>query len=184
MHLQGKEIVSQATQRSARTLVASALIVVLAKQYAVLPADLTLLDVKISEAAVAGSIFWVIGFQVVNHFVHWLGDYRSLDQWNSAEKVNGIGRHGAGSHILSKLDKLIETIDVFLDERKADPEHPQGRYPDLVKLELSAMRAELSDLKPSVKAFRTYGAFYFFGWFLILPIIIAFAAMFWPTSPA
>ncbi len=179
MNLQGKELVSLSTQRSARALTVTALVIVLAKHYSVLPADLELVGVTISQTAVSGAIFWVVGFQVINHVIHWLGDYRSIWSWNSREKVNGIGRHGAGSHILSKLDKTLENIDVFLEERARDTK-PEGNYPDLIAQELASMRDELSDLKPSIESYRTFGAFYFFGWFLAIPILIAIAAIFWP----
>lgn len=179
MHLQGKELVSQATQRSARGLVATALVIVLAKHYEVLPADLSLIGVTIGQTAVSGAIFWVVGFQAINHLIHWWGDYRSIWSWNSKEKVNGMGRMSAGSHILSKLDKTVEQIEVFLDERSRDTK-PEGNRPDAIAKELAMIRKELSELKPSIDSYRTFGAFYFFGWFLVLPMLIAIAAIVWP----
>lgn len=179
MHLQGKELVSLSTQRSARALTVTALVIVLGKHYSVLPADLEVIGVTISQTAVSGAIFWVVGFQTINHVIHWLGDYRSIWSWNSREKVNGIDRQTAGSHILSKLDKSLESIDVFLDARSRDAKFEEN-YPDHIASELSSMRDELSDLKPSIESYRTFGAFYFFGWFLAFPILIAIAAIFWP----
>ncbi len=179
MNLQGKELVSLSTQRSARALTVTALVIVLAKHYAVLPADLVLVGVKISQTAVSGAIFWVVGFQVINHVIHWWGDYHSIWSWNSREKVNGIGRQAAGSHILSKLDKTLESIDIFLGQRAYDTK-PEGNHPDSIAKELSLIRDELSDLKPSIESYRTFGAFYFFGWFLAFPILIAVSAICWP----
>lgn len=179
MHLQGKELVSLTTQRSARALTVTALVIVLAKHYSVLPADLLLVGVTISQAAVSGAIFWVIGFQTINHVIHWWGDYQSIWSWNSKEKVNGIGRLSAGSHILSKLDKTLESIDIFLDARSRDTK-PAGRNSDYISSELKSMRGEIAALKPSIESYRTFGAFYFFGWFLAFPILAAIAAILWP----
>jgi hypothetical protein len=179
MHLQGKELVSLSTQRSARALAATALVIVLAKHYAVLPTDLELVGVTISQTAVSGAIFWVVWFQVINHVVHWWGDYRSIWSWNSSEKVNGVGRIGAGSHVLSKLDKTLESIGTFLDARKNDTK-PEAKRLDVIAQELTIIRDELSALKPSIESYRTFGAFYFFGWFLAFPILIAIAAILWP----
>lgn len=179
MHLQGKELVSLSTQRSARALTVTALVIVLAKHYAVLPADLELVGVTISQNAVSGAIFWVVGFQAINHVIHWWGDYRSIWPWNSREKVNGVARIGAGSHILSKLDKTLESIDDFLKDRARDTK-PEGTYPDHIAKELNSMREELSGLKPSIESYRNFGAFYFFGWFLAFPILISVAAILWP----
>ena len=179
MNLQGKDLVSSSTQRSARVLTATALVIVLAKHYAVLPADLELVGVTINQTAVSGAIFWVVGFQVINHLIHWGGDFCSIWSWNSKEKVNGIGRNGAGSHILSKLDKTLESIDSFLEDRSRDTKF-EGNYPDFIAQELTSMRDELSGLKPSIESHRAFGTFYFFGWFLAFPILIAIAAIFWP----
>jgi hypothetical protein len=178
MHLQGKELVSLSTQRSARALTATALVIVLAKHYAVLPTDLELVGVTISQTAVSGAIFWIVGFQVINHVVHWWGDYRSIWSWNSSEKVNGVGRMSAGSHVLSKLDKTLESIGIFLDTRKNDTK-PEGKHLDVIPQELISIRKELSHLKPSIESYRTFGTFYFFGWFLAFPILIGIAAIFW-----
>jgi hypothetical protein len=179
MHLQGKDLVSLSTQRSARALMATALVVLLAKHYAVLPTHLLLVGVEISQTAVSGAIFWVLGFQAINHFIHWLGDYQSISSWNSREKVNGIGRTSAGSHIVSKLDRTLEAIDVFLNTRKND-QSPEGNISDFIAKELDKMRNQLLDLKPSIESYRTFGAFYFFGWFLAFPILFASAAILWP----
>ena len=179
MHLQGNELVSLSTQRSARALSATALVIVLGKHYGVLPSDLELLGVTISQTAVAGAIFWVVGFQAINHIVHWWGDFRSISSWNSAEKVNGLSRYSAGSNILSKLDNSIESIASFLEERTRD-KRPEGNYPDLIAKELELIKRQLSDIKPSVNSFRSFSSFYFFGWFLLLPLTLAVAAIFWP----
>lgn len=178
MHLQGKELVSLSTQRSARALTVTALVVVLAKHYSVLPADLELIGVTISQTAVSGAIFWVIGFQVINHVVHWWGDFSSIWSWNSEEKVNGVARISAGSHILTKLEKTIERIEVFLEERRSNPGFEEN-YPDKIATQLCSMHKELSELKPSIESYRSFGAFYFFGWFLVFPIVLAFVALFW-----
>jgi hypothetical protein len=114
MHLQGKELVSPGTQRSARALSVTALVIVLGKHYDVLPSDLELIGVTISQNAVSGAIFWVVGFQLINHIVHWYGDFRSILAWNSPEKVNGIAKWGAGSSIVTKLDRTIDNIESFL----------------------------------------------------------------------
>lgn len=156
----------------------TALVLLLAKHYEVLPADLELIGVTVSQTAVSGAAFWVVGFQVINHLVHWMGDFRSIWTWNSKEKVNGVGRAGAGSHILSRLDKSIESIDVFLDARSQDTK-PEGHYPDHIAKELKLMRDELEKLRPSITSFRTFGTFYFFGWFLLFPILLAIAAIIW-----
>jgi hypothetical protein len=179
MHLQGKDLVSQATQRSARALVATALVVVLAKHYAVLPADLELVGVKIGQTAVSGGIFWVVLFQTINHLIHWFGDYYSISAWNSKEKVNGIGRASAGSHILSKLEQTTESIECFLEARSRDTKL-EGNYPDSIAKEIEIIMKQISDIKPSVKSYRTFGSLYFFGWFLLLPVMFAIAAIFWP----
>jgi len=179
MHLQGKDLVSLSTQRSARALTATALVIVLAKHYTVLPADVELVGVTISQTAVSGAIVWVLGFQAINHFIHWWGDYQSIWAWNSREKVNGVGRFSAGSHILSKLDKTLESIETFLRQRAIDT-NPEGSNPDSIAKSLESIQDELSDLKPSIKSYRTFGTFYFFVWFLAFPILIGIAAIFWP----
>jgi hypothetical protein len=81
---------------------------------------------------------------------------------------------------VSKLDKALEKIDIFLEQRASDTK-PEGNYPDQIAKELAIMHGELSGLKPSIESYRTFGAFYFFGWFLALPILIAIAAICWPT---
>jgi hypothetical protein len=179
MHLQGKDLVSLSTQRSARALMATALVILLAKHYAVLPAKLLLVGVEISQTAVSSAIFWILGFQMINHVIHWSGDFQSIWSWNSREKVNGLSRASAGSHILSKLDYTLENIDDFLKARKRD-EKPEGHYPDLIATELDSIRDEISGLKPSIESYRTFGTFYFFGWFLACPILLAIAAILWP----
>ncbi len=172
MNLQGKELVSLSTQRSARALMATAFVVVLAKHYAVLPSDLELVGVTISQTAVSGSIFWVVGFQAINHIVHWYGDYQSLKGWNSKEKVNGIARIGAGSALLTKLDKALESIDVLRTSRDLGTEPEKNRSD-----KLDTIKAELLALKPSIKSFQAFGAFYFFGWFLAFPLTLAILAI-------
>lgn len=178
MHLQGKDLVSLATQRSARALVVTALVIVLAKHYAVLPADLTLVGVTIDQSAVSGAIFWVVGFQAINHLIHWWGDYKSMWAWNSKEKVNGFALHGAGAEILSKLDYTIKEIATLLEQKKTQSD-PEYNFSD----ELASIQKNLSDLKPTIESYRSFGAFYFFGWFLALPLAIALAAICWPELP-
>lgn len=158
---------------------ATALVILLAKHYAVLPTNLLLVGVEISQTAVSGAIFWILGFQTINHVIHWSGDFQSIWSWNSREKVNGLSGFSAGSQILSKLDQTLEKIDVFLKERKSD-QTPEGANPDSIAKNLVSIRGELSDLKPSIESYRTFGAFYFFGWFLAFPILFAVAAIFWP----
>ena len=183
MHLQGKELVSLATQRSARSLTATAIVIVLAKYFAVLPAELELVGVTISETAVAGAMFWIVLLQAINHLVHWFGDCRSMWTWNSAEKVNGLSRWSAGSNVLSKLDSALENIEEFINERRTDPKSEKS-YPDLIAAKLDTVVRQLAELKPSIESYRSYGAFYFFGWFLAFPLLVAIIAVCLPPFPA
>lgn len=113
MHLQGKEIVSEATRRAARQLVATSLIVFLAKFYALDLTGLQVFEVSIDPTIVSGAANIVIAFQVATFLVHWGGDFISLDPWNRGDKVNGISRQSAASSVLLKLDAAIEHLELI-----------------------------------------------------------------------
>lgn len=181
MNLHGSNLISQPTQKSARALTATALIIILAKHYGVLPADLTLVGVTISQTAVAGGMFWVVGFLTINHIVHWLGDFLSILTWNSKERVNGVARIEAGSYILTKLDATIEKIDVFLNERIKYP-NQEDIHPDKTAHRLESIQDQIGELRSSIIMYRSFGSFYFFGWYLVLPIVVAIASITWPGS--
>lgn len=179
MNLQGKDLVLQTTQKSARALVATALSVLLAKAYGVLPTSLELVGVKIDENAMTGAVFWVIVFQIMNHGVHWFGDFRSIQAWNSRERINGIGRWSAGSDILTKLDAKLEAIDTLSDlVRHFQADQANEKIETLLQ-DVSQMRDFILEIRVSAVKFRTWGGFYFFGWFFALPILLGFVAASW-----
>lgn len=181
MRLEGKDLVSNDTARSARILMTAALVVLLGKLYGVLPVEIDVLGVTISEAVVQGGVFWALFFQILNHVVHWFGDFRGQFAWNTGSKKNGVSRWDIGAKQLTALDAVIERVDVFLRAREDSPTFEKS-YPDHVAAELKSIREELDELKPSITKLQTYAGFYFYVWYLILPIGIGAAALFWPEG--
>lgn len=184
MHLQGRELVSAATQRAARQLVATALTVLLAKVYELDLKGLEVFGVAIDPAIVEGAAVIVVAFQLATFLVHWCGDLASLAPWNSPERVGGFGRISAGAKVLDHIGQTEERLaNIEQLARVLLQREDQGSI-DRLSEEVRKATATLSDLRRSVRGFGRYAAFYFYGLYLALPVVLAAAALLWPSPNA
>ncbi len=172
MHLQGKDLISLSTQKSSKALLSTAVIVILAKSFGVLPADLDLLGVRIDSSAVAGSIPIVVGLQTLNHFVNWLGDLFSSASWNAKDRVNGLARLSAGAEILTRIEKVSEDVEEFVDFWKNNVNFGSNN-PERMLEAIEMISKQMASMQPSVNKFNIYSFFFVYIWHLFLPISLA-----------
>lgn len=184
MHLQGKELVSAATQRAARQLVATALTVLLAKVYGVDLTGLQLFGVAIDPATVAGAAFIVVAFQLATFLVHWGGDWFSLAPWNSGERVAGMSRYSAPARILDRMGVIEERLENTEASAKGLQGNADQAAIDRIAGEVLTAREALNGLRRSAISYGRYGFFYLYGLYLALPVVVAVAALLWPSPNA
>lgn len=184
MHLQGKELVSTATQRAARQLVATALTVLLAKVYGVDLTGLEVFGVAIDPATVAGAAFIVVAFQLATFLVHWGGDWFSLAPWNSGERVAGMPYMNAPARILDKLGLIDERLEHTENAAKGLQGQADQSSIDRLTREVQATKEALNALRRSAITYGRYGSFYLYGLYLLLPFGVAVAALLWPSPNA
>jgi hypothetical protein len=128
---------------------------------------------------ILSAVFVVLGFQLVNHVIHWCGDLRSNQSWKTPDKVNGIGRIGAGYHILTKLEAALEQIETLSVELEIRKQSMAEETTKAFLADLTRCRAALEAISASVVSFRSFAAFYFIGWFFALPVCAGLAALLW-----
>lgn len=184
MHLHGKEMVSLATQRSARQLVGTSLLVVLAKWYQQPLDGLNVFGVPIDPSVIAGAAVAVVIFQSLTFGLHWLGDLFSLPSWNSAEKLNGMSRYSAGAPVLNVLEELSEKLDTVVNSARGLQGQAGQAAIEEVAVQVAKATVAIDRLRPSVRRFGLYGNFYFFGLYFVLPLIVTAAALLLPSPNA
>ena len=182
MNLQGKDLISTATQKSARALIVIASTVLVAKIYAVPIDTLSVFGLAIPHEAITAAVWLFILFQIINHTVHWTGDWHASEAWNSRERVNSLPGFGAASDLLAKLDAAIEKVEMLANDERMplalrSPESAQ-EYLDEVK----RCKTSLETISGQVRDFRAFAAFYFFGWYFLLPVGMGATALLWPSA--
>lgn len=178
MHLQGKELVSTATQRAARQLVATALTVLLAKVYGLDLTGLEVFGVAIDPATVAGAASIVVAFQLATFVVHWGGDWFSLAPWNSATKGNGMSVYGGSARILDEIGQVEERLEKIERLARVLQQREDAGSIDRLSSEVRSATATLGDLRRSAIHYGRYGFFYLYGLYFVLPVLVALAALF------
>lgn len=182
MNLQGKDLISTATQKSARALIVIASTVLVAKIYAVPIDTLLVFGLAIPQEAIAAAVWLAVLFQVVNHTVHWTGDWHTGEAWNSSERVNGASRWGAASDILTKLEGAIEKVEILAnDDRMPHALQNPEKAREYVE-EVKRCKTSLETISGQARGFRVFAAFYFFGWYFLLPVGMGVAALLWPSA--
>lgn len=184
MHLQGKELVSAATQRAARQLVATALTVFLAKLYELDLDGLQLFGVAINPATVAGAAFIVVAFQLATFLVHWGGDYASLVPWNSAERLNGLQVFEGGFNPVDRIGQIEERIARIEASIENTSEKLGADKADRLLASYKDLRVHIESLRRSAVNYGRYRFLYFYVLYLILPVGLALAALLWPSPNA
>lgn len=181
MHLNGRDIVSPATQRSARQLAATALAVFLTKFYGQPLTGLNVFGVEIQPDIVFGAAFIVVAFQMATFAFHWLGDLAALEPWNSAERVPGLSRIGAASRVVDRIGQVEEQLEKTEKAARALQGQADQAAIDRVASEVRTAREALEALQRSAVRLGRYGAFYLYGLYGALPASLGVAALFWPT---
>ena len=182
MHLQGKEAISVITQRSARTLLATALVVAFAKYYNVPVSDMEILGAKLPVKIFTSGSTFVLTLLIINHFVHWFGDYISFQNWNVKDKVNGPAMFDTGSSIISRLENVIQMNENMAKECEGNLGKATGKQLKDFKVGFELFKAELLAIQNSVMTFNSYSAFYVYGWQLIFPVTVAIISIFMTIS--
>lgn len=182
MHLQGKELVSAATQRAARQLVATALTVLLAKAYGLNLTGLEVFGVAIDPATVAGAAFIVVAFQLATFLVQWGGDWFSLAPWNSAERFSGVARMDIGARMLDRIGQIEEHLEIAAASAKQLQGQADQAVIDHVTAKTDRANELLSVLRKSVRSHGWYANLYFYGLYLLLPVGVAVAALLLPSA--
>ena len=182
MNSQGKQVVSVATQRSSRALLVTAIFVGIAKVYAVPLEALTVLEVNIPLAAINGAIWAIIGFQLINHLVHWVGDCFNFWAVNAGD-ADPMLRYNGRSGTQTKLEFLLSLI-ATLEEEERGKMHlsPFDGKPTGLMGQLSDIRTAAEPLLGKVRWYAGYAKFYFFGWYLVLPIGAGLVALLLPAQ--
>lgn len=182
MNLQGKPIVSPATQKSATALVVTSLVIFLAKVYEVPIDDLVVFGVNIPLGAIHGAAGAVIFFQIVNHVIHWAGDWHSSAVWNSADKVNGVARISGNVAILSKLDAALDKLDLVTKDHRIESAIRDEKTIEDFRAEVAQCATDLKSIASDVSGFSHFALFYFFVWYLIFPTVFGLLAWFLPST--
>lgn len=187
MHFQGKEAISVVTQRSARTLLATALLIGFTEYYDVPVSKMEVFGVKLPiEVYTHGAIF-VLVLLVINHFVHWYGDYISYRNWNKKEKVNGVAMVSTGASIVPHLDKVIELNEGIVEAyNKVDIDSATKNHLSGLSDQFKHFNNELEAIRQGVTRLNTFAGFYIYGWQLTFPILaagVAFGMAFFMDNP-
>jgi len=162
MHIQGDKVISRATAFSARTLLIMSISTILVMWWDLDVAQLTFLEMPVKEGFIEVGAFSTILFQAVNHFIHWRGDFLSMQSWNSGAPANDIGTIDAGSTIITKLERVIERLS-RLEDHKGDD----------LKGSLASTRKELDKIRHENVRLYSYAGFYLYIWHLAVPLIAA-----------
>lgn len=185
MHILGKDLVSTATQKSARQLVATALTVFLAKFYGVDLKGLQIFEVPIDPKVVAGAAFIVVAFQLVTFVIHWGGDFVSLAPWNSSERFTDGRWLDFGGPMVDRMVQMEQRLTSISDEaqKKLQGQADQAAI-DRLTAEVRDAKAALQGLRRSAIKYGRYGFLYFYGLYLALPFALAIAALLWCSPNA
>ena len=162
LHFEGQEVVSLATRRAMRNVVATSFAVIIIRYHDVNLDDFTIFELTFGDGAVDRSLIWIHGYLLISWLVSWTGDLFSLGRWNAGETTGESGWDGY-TELMSRTGKIISTIE---DDIKQQPHELKQRTHD-----------ELRKLNTRQTRHRTCFLLYFYGWHLTVPFLLGICAV-------
>lgn len=178
MQIDGQQLISRATYVSSRSLMTTGAIVLLSHYYAFDLSELNLFGVSPGAAAIEGTLTILLLFLWLNHFLSWLGDRNSFQEWNSGKNVGGPSLYGGGgsefqrsfANAMVRINEYKETLEQFERSlRRQDDLKNQDSYIQTMKKCLNSIDDRLKKLQRASKDLGTHAKVYLYGWFLVLP---------------
>ena len=146
--------------------------------------------VKIPPDALQPAITWWLFFLIINHCLSFWMDHRAFRGWNSTNKAPGEGTMGHGTsplvaEIEGQIGYIKDHINAVAENSKmlkkqlntnAEIEH---LIPNFESLESKAgeLISNLEKMNSGVKKLTKHAQFYLWGWYLIMPLFLAFSAL-------
>jgi hypothetical protein len=195
MQLNGKEAISGHTRISARTLLLSSVIIILVSFDDINIRDLTVLGVEITERAYSRLAMAFLIFAILNHLVHWLGDYFSYRKWNIDGFRPLTDQSAWGHRLLPYVGQQLHFFEQHLDAadrayceikqivQRGENLHAAALETWMGNAEAFASKyetasAELGGFVSEAKGFVRFSALYVYGWYLFFPVIVCFGAFY------
>ncbi len=181
MHFEGRELISKGTRGTSRILLTSSFTLLLVYYAVDDQADSATLggvEFQLNHLKFAGRA--MIAFLMLNHIISWVGDCLSYLKWNTAEKVHEPADGGSSSRsslefAISKIKWCIQSLEGNI--RASTVEEVKVKE---IKEDIESIQKVLVGIKSEIDQLDKFAKFVLFVWFLAVPVIISFVAIFQP----
>lgn len=185
MHIHGLPLASIPNQRSARLVLTLSVAIIAGKIWGTPLQDFKVFDQTLDAQLISNGSGILLIALVVNHLIHFFGDYVSEGRWNGTKKVNGLARVGSGAASIFEIEATLERINQEMSSFTTSAISALESRQDIERISgnLTNIAEGLADLKKRASTFSLYSIWYFYGWHLAVPIIAACIAYFMEWKP-
>lgn len=173
MHFEKNEVISIASQRSWRAVIGSSFVILSVWHFDISLDNFTVFGLTFQNGAIDQMLLSFHVLFLVSYGFSWVGDAVSIGEWNAGE-LAGSGAWGGSTEIHSRMHRIVRDLESQIESAKSSSQSNDDGAKGV-----TISKATLDDLKSiSEKQYRFRWYFYFYGWYLVFPLMIGISAIF------